>query len=94
MLSEYTVRERAITWYAIAYHMSLHDAHAQAAAPYSKSDAYMHVLAIPHSKQCGRYSVESLQDYAKSLVDDFLVSDEDSINTYLSDNINPDFCLN
>ena len=94
MLSEYSIRQRAITWYAIAYNMSMQGNHQQAAVPYAKAQAYMHTLNIPHSKSCGIYSVQSLEDYAISLVEKYNESARElELQWWIDKNIDPDFCI-
>lgn len=93
MLSEYSVRERAIRWYAIAKYLNLINKHDIGA--YSKANGYMDVLSIPWSKSCGSYSRENIMDYssklAKKYVEENNSEDSHDFNIFLDENVNVGF---
>ena len=93
MLAEYTVKERAITWYAIAELSKLEGNHD--IGSFCKGSAYLDVLNIPWNKCNGIYNRESFREYSLQLAQDYFdlnhILGYDCFNQYLKDTINPDF---
>ena len=93
MLAEYTVKERAITWYAIAVLSNLEGNHETGS--FCKASAYLDVLNIPWNKCNGPCNRESFQEYATGLALDYVDLNDilgyDNFNQYLKDTIDPEF---
>ena len=94
MLSENEVTKRAITWLILALNA---EQQGQSAAPgiHGKANAYIAVLNLPHSIQCGKRSVEGIQKYAKERFDAMSEARGDdehfNLNAWIKKNTTIDF---
>ena len=94
MLDQETVLKRAITWQALGEWLVLTKNHTKSAYPFSKASAYMDVLDLPHSRQCGVECIENLTAYAKQLAEEFLRSGDSDLNQFLDESINLNYYAN
>ncbi|MBD80210.1 MAG: hypothetical protein CL840_14950 [Crocinitomicaceae bacterium] len=94
MLSENEVTKRAITWHILALNAEVHSPNS-APAVHSKANAYIAVLDLPHSLQCGKRSVDGLRKYAKERFDAMSESRGDdehfNVNAWIKKNTTIDF---
>jgi hypothetical protein len=94
MLSEKRIIELSIRWYFLAL-LAKTESIEKAAGIFSKAHAFIHVLGLPASIQCGKKSEEGIKLYAQGLLTKFSTETKGNtspdIGEWLSNNVNVEF---
>lgn len=87
MMTKRQIVRAAIRWYTIGHVVSKTEKAHAATGAFNKASAYVHVLQLSYSTQCGKESVQNLEAYARDMANAYIASGRTDLSQFMDDNL-------